>query len=168
VTRTIRNSNNRGPGWLLAVGSLAFTIFLDPFALYTPKQAEDTLMFFLLFTICMAVFSLVVWVVLVRPCVDVTEEYFLLRNPVRETAVPRAGLVLTRGLTMGFPKLTAVDGTSHVAWGAENDAQRFIDLALPAAEAPPPVLTRRRPLGRWFFVLAATWALYCLVGVILW
>lgn len=169
LVRTIRNSNNRGPGWLLAFGSLAFMLFADPFAIYArSKQPEDTLSFFLLFTLCMSVFSLGTWIFLVRPCVDVTEEHFVLRNPLRETAVPRSGVVLPRGLTMGFPKLAAADGTTHVAWGAENDPQRFIELALPPAEVPAPVLTRRRPLGRGFLALAATWALYCLAGVILW
>jgi hypothetical protein len=170
VRRTIRNSNNWLPGWLLAVGLPLLAGFLDPlFLLYDrPRQPDDTFAVLFPFTLGGAAVSLLAYIFLVRPCVDITEQHFILRNPVRETAVPRAGCSLAHGLIMGFPKIVAADGGRHTAWGAENEPQLFLQHSQPLVGAALPVVTRRRRLGPAIPLMAALWAIYCIVGAIAW
>lgn len=169
VTRTIRNSNNWLPGWLLALGTPAFVVFLDPLFLWDQqyKEGEDFATL-ILFTLGSALASLMAYICLVRPDAEVTPPYFILRNPLRETAVPRAGASLAHGMVMGFPKLIAADGSGHVAWGAENCAPDFLQHSQPVTGEALPVVTRRRRLGTVVPVMAVLWALYCLAGVGRW
>jgi hypothetical protein len=169
LTRAIRNGHNWLAGWLFVLGLPAFVLFFDPLFLRDQqyKEGED-LATLVLLTLGFAVASLMACICLLRPTAEVTPQYFILRNPLRETAVPRAGASLAHGMVMGYPKLIAADGSGHVAWGAENSAPVFLQHLQPRTGEALPVATRRRKLGRPVPTMAALWGLYCLAGVVRW
>ena len=99
--RHLRNGQNVFAGWLLALGVAPFVLFFDPlFLLHGKRGPEETLDVLLPFTVGAALISRGGYRLFVSTNVEVTEARVVLRNPLREHRIPRAGLEV-KPLTKG-------------------------------------------------------------------
>lgn len=167
VLRSMRNSNNVGSGWLLAVGLPAFMALIDPLYVLRgrPPAGEDFFTETTAYLICAAVGSTAAYMILVRTRVDITETHVVLRNPLRDVALPRVGLEV-EPVMMGVPRLRYA-GHTYTAWGGENTAYEISEYVLQEGLQEDVVLAWRRP-DCVSAILVALWTMYITTGFIGW
>lgn len=163
-------------GWLMALGLPLVVVWLDPLELFPPDRDLE---WAIPLTVQMAALSVGSYACLARPRVEIWADRLVIRNIVRDIAVPTSSIdeiddtsgthlrlrVGRRWYTASATQSSVLDGVLGRTTTANAIALAARELNAEGSQRPPVAVTVRRP--EWVeLALLLFWTIYIAVGLV--